>query len=273
MKPPYIGIITQAWGQSIYHNEALKLGIQIRSESISMSAELLIEFAKDLDFVYVDPKIVSLSAIKTAEKSGVKIYPTSKTLEKLDQIFMHPIKGEQLSILVARSAHAQAVSWPITLLTGDISITPLPRVSDEILQEIQVLALKLANEAGLVGGFEIHVDATDYTKLIGVNFLTPNAKFWTQIGCVTNFYEQSLRAILDLPLGSIKLLSDYVVTGNLETDPESDDYRPYLHLMARNPKLKFDQSIKQVGIIGEELETLLTEVIHAQQYYTGKILE
>jgi hypothetical protein len=43
--------------------------------------------------------------------------------------------------------------------------------------------------------------------------------------------------------------------------------------MARNPKLKFDQEIKQVGIIGEELETLLTEIIHAQQYYSGKILE
>ena len=76
-----------------------------------------------------------------------------------------------------------------------------------------------------------------------------------------------------MPLGSSELLSNYVVTGDLETDQESDDYRPYLHLMARNPKLKFDQSIKQVGIIGEELEILLTEVIHAQQYYSGKVLE
>jgi hypothetical protein len=43
--------------------------------------------------------------------------------------------------------------------------------------------------------------------------------------------------------------------------------------MARNPKLKFDQSIKQVGVIGDNLEDLLTEVIHAQQYYSGKIVE
>lgn len=273
MKPPYIGIIMQAWGQSIYQSEALKLGIQIRSETVSMSAEKLIEFGKNLDFVYVDPKLILLSTIKTAEKSGVKIFPTSKTLEQLDQISMHSTQGEHLSILVARSAHAQAVTWPITLLTGDLSITPLPGITDEISQEIQLLALNLANELNLVGGFEIHVDATDYKKLIGVNYLTPNAKYWTQIGCVTNFYEQSLRAVLDLPLGSNELLSDYVVTGDLATDPGSDDYRPYLHLMARNPKLKFDQSIKQVGIIGEELENLLTEIIHAQQYYSGKILE
>ena len=81
MKLPNIGIITQAWGQSTYQSEAVKLGVQIRSKNISMSAETLIEFAKDLDFVYVDPKIISLHAIKIAEKSGVKVKPTSKTLE------------------------------------------------------------------------------------------------------------------------------------------------------------------------------------------------
>ena len=93
MKPPHIGIITQAWGQSAYQSEAVKLGVQIRSENVSMSAETLIEFAKDLDFVYVDPKIILLPAIKSAEKSGVKVYPTSKTLEKLDQISMHSTQG------------------------------------------------------------------------------------------------------------------------------------------------------------------------------------
>lgn len=38
MKPPYIGIITQAWGESTYQNEAVKLGVQIKFENISMTA-------------------------------------------------------------------------------------------------------------------------------------------------------------------------------------------------------------------------------------------
>ena len=29
MKPPHIGIITQAWGQSAYQSEAVKLGVQL----------------------------------------------------------------------------------------------------------------------------------------------------------------------------------------------------------------------------------------------------
>ena len=41
--------------------------------------------------------------------------------------------------------------------------------------------------------------------------------------------------------------------------------------MARNPKLKFDQRMKLVGLAGENLEQLLAEVIHAQQYYSGEI--
>jgi hypothetical protein len=43
--------------------------------------------------------------------------------------------------------------------------------------------------------------------------------------------------------------------------------------MARNPKLKFDQSIKQVGLTSNDLENALTEIIHAQQYYSGEIEE
>jgi hypothetical protein len=41
--------------------------------------------------------------------------------------------------------------------------------------------------------------------------------------------------------------------------------------MARNPKLKFDQRLKLVGLDGENLEEILTEIIHAQQYYSGEI--
>jgi hypothetical protein len=76
---------------------------------------------------------------------------------------------------------------------------------------------------------------------------------------------------LDLPLGESNSNDKYVVTGLLHTDPNSDDYRPYLHLMARNSRLKFDQRLKIVGVTGDSLETLLTEIIHAQQYYSGEI--
>lgn len=273
MKPPFIGVIAQAESHSAYQVQAAKLGIGIRISDKKMLGPDLIEFAKECNLLYVDPAIISTSAIKIAEKAGILILPSSKTLEELAKIELNPSEGEQLSVLVGRSAHAQAASWPITLLTNQLSITPSPGLSDEVAQEIQVAVLKLAAEVRLIGGIELIVDASDYKKLIKINWILPEANFWNQIGTVTSFYEQSLRAVLDLPLGSTRLLSKYVVTGVLETDQNSDDYRPYLHLMARNPNLKFDQSIKQVGVVGENLEELLTEIIHAQHYYSGKIIE
>jgi hypothetical protein len=43
--------------------------------------------------------------------------------------------------------------------------------------------------------------------------------------------------------------------------------------MARTPALKFNQVSKEIAIYGDDLENLLTEIIHAQQYYSGDIDE
>ena len=273
MSFPIIGLVGGDWTQSIFQGEANKLGIGIKFANDPITSEGLIAFAQGCDLICVSPEVVAPSTIKSAERAGVKVYPSSKTLEQLALINKSNRSGDLLSILIARSAHTQVASWPVTLVTEDLTITPLPGVSEEQSLEIQLSVLKLAGEIDLVGGFELLVDATDHKKLVGINWLTPLARFWTQIESITNYFEQYLRAVLDLPLGSTEIISTFTVTGKLRSDPASDDYRPYLHLMARNPNLKFDQSIKQVAISGSDLESLLTEVIHAQQYYSGEIDE
>jgi len=273
MSFPIIGLVGSDWAQFIFQDEANKLGIGIKFASSPISSEGLIAFAQGCAFICVNPASIEPSTIKSAERAGIKVYPSSKTLEQLSLIDKNNGSGELLSILIARSAHTQVASWPVTLVTEDLTISPLPGVSEELSLEIQLYALKLAREIDLVGGFELIVDAADYKNLVEINWLTPLARFWTKIGSTTNYFEQYLRAVLDLPLGSTEITSAYTVTGKLKSDPASDDYRPYLHLMARNPNLKFDQSIKQVAISGSELESLLTEVIHAQQYYSGEIEE
>ena len=273
MSFPIVGLVGSDWAQSVYKSEANKLGIGIRFANNTITSEELIAFAKECDLVCVNPEVIAPSTIKSAERAGVKVYPSSKTLEQLSLVNKNNGSGDLLSILIARSAHTQVASWPVTLVTEGLTISPLPGASEEQSLEIQLSALKLAGEIDLIGGFELLVDATDYKKLVGINWLTPFARFWTQIGSTTNYFEQYLRAVLDLPLGSTEITSAFTVTGKLKSDPASDDYRPYLHLMARNPKLKFDQSIKQVAISGSELESLLTEVIHAQQYFSGEIEE
>ena len=136
---------------------------------------------------------------------------------------------------------------------------------------IALSVLNLLKELNLTGAIELILDADNYQNLIAINWLQPTSAFLSEINSTTNYFEQYLRAVLDLPLGETSSQSPFAVVASLTTDPNSDDYRPYLHLMARNPKLKFDQSNKLVGVTGDNLQTLLTEVIHAQQYYSGEI--
>jgi 5-(carboxyamino)imidazole ribonucleotide synthase len=270
---PNIGLIADEIVKNNFKQEADKLGIGIKFIEMGLSTEKIIELSKDCNFICVDPNLISISSLKSIERSGVMIYPPISAIESIAKLNMYPSKSQMLSIVVTRSPHAQISTWPITLITENVLITPAPAISNEQAIEIQLSTINLANEIQLIGGLELIVDADDFKKLIGINWINPLSSHSFSIGSVTGYFEQYLRAVLDLPLGNSTNLNSFIVTGNLFTDINSDDYRPYLHLMARNPNLKFDQLRNKVGLLGDNLENMLTEVIHAQQYYCGEIDE
>jgi phosphoribosylaminoimidazole carboxylase (NCAIR synthetase) len=271
MSFPVVGVIAPKLAISQLIEPASRLGVQIKGSSKVMNADELTEFAKDCNLVCIEPELISIGAIKVAEQSSIQIYPSSKLLTSISTIKLHKLTSEQLAITAARSAHAQSAIWPITLIDKELAISPAPGVGEEQSITIAVSALNLLNELGVTGGIELIVDAENYQNLIEINWLQPRTSFLTEINSTTNYFEQYLRAVLDLPMGETQVNQKSAVIGRLKTDPTSNDYRPYLHLMARNPKLKFDQRMKIVGVAGENLAELLVEIIHAQQYYSGEI--
>lgn len=82
---PTIGIIASHLVRGIYEFEALKLGIKVNFLSEKCSVEELITFSQGCDLIYVDPTMISTASIKTVEKAGVKIYPSTKTLEQFQK--------------------------------------------------------------------------------------------------------------------------------------------------------------------------------------------
>jgi len=109
-----------------------------------------------------------------------------------------------------------------------------------------------------------------------------NSGHWTIDGSVTSQFEQHLRAILDLPLGDPSMIAEIAVMGNILGGEKTDMYRPYLHLMARNPDLKFHHYKKEVRMgrkighvtaVGSDLLQLTTDVQHARDYMSGAIDE
>ena len=194
----------------------------------------------------------------------------------------------EISVMVARSPHNQAATWPATLTIQSngictTTVTPVPDISDELANKVQAAALEIASGISLVGVMAVEMFIVGEDFYINELALRPhNSGHWSIEGCITSQFEQHLRAILDLPLGSTALRSKYSVMGNVLGGEKSDMYRPYLHLMARTPELKFHQygkevkpgrKIGHVTLCGENLLELQLEVAHAVDYMNGVIDE
>ena len=267
----------------------------------------LLDFAKKCDLVTFDAEVVSQSAIKGLEAAGVRVFPSSNTLQDSQEIeklreklanFTEPKWREianteeafdfEIAVLVARSAHGQATSWAPTQQVqsgGEVTMTisPAPGISPVIAEQVQGFALSIADAVSLIGvmAVEIFVKGDEFS--LSNLALGPHiAGNWTVEGARTCQFEQHLRAVLDLPLGDPTMTAPLAVMGNIFGGEKKDMYRPYLHLMARNPELKFHQyrkevrsgqSIGHVTVVGENLQELIEITEHARDYMSGDIDE
>jgi 5-(carboxyamino)imidazole ribonucleotide synthase len=190
--------------------------------------------------------------------------------------------------MVARSPHGQATAWtPTETVQEDgictLTITPAQNISSELAEKAQKLALEIAQEVGVVGVMAVEMFVKGNHLYINELAMRPhNSGHWTIDGSVTSQFEQHLRAILDLPLGDPSMTAEIAVMGNILGGEKTDMYRPYLHLMARNPALKFHQYKKEVRAgrkvghvtaVGSDLLQLTTDVQHARDYMSGAIDE
>jgi 5-(carboxyamino)imidazole ribonucleotide synthase len=172
-----------------------------------------------------------------------------------------PLRRE-LAAVVARSPYGQAAAWPVveTAQAGGICVevvAPAPGLSEERALEAQCLALRLADELGVVGvlAVELFESSADSHPPLLVNELAMrphNSAHWTIEGARTSQFEQHLRAVLDYPLGATTLTAPWVAMANLlggdaisgDNSPELD-HRLHL-LFARDPALKVHLYGKQV---------------------------
>jgi 5-(carboxyamino)imidazole ribonucleotide synthase len=194
----------------------------------------------------------------------------------------------EIAVMVARSPHGQASTWAPTQTIQENGIctrtvTPATTISSEVSEKASALALTIAERVGLVGVMAVEMFVKGDHLFINELAMRPhNSGHWTIEGSVTSQFEQHLRAILDLPLGDPSMSASFAVMGNILGGDKSDMYRPYLHLMARNPELKVHQYMKEVrpgrkighvNAVGENLLHLEELIVHARDYMSGEIDE
>ena len=132
----------------------------------------------------------------------------------------------EVSIIVARGVDGRSAAFPLARNTHDAgilaeSVAPAP-VPAEVAERAADLGERLAVAMGMVGTLTAELFLMPDGQLV-VNELAPrvhNSGHWTIEGAATSQFEQHIRAICALPLGSTAVLAPTAIVNLLGTGPQ-----------------------------------------------------
>ncbi|MFI7698186.1 5-(carboxyamino)imidazole ribonucleotide synthase [Nonomuraea sp. NPDC049480] len=187
----------------------------------------------------------------------------------------------ELAVLVARSPHGQGVSYPVveTVQRDGICVevlAPAPGLDREDAAAAQHIGLKIAHELGVTGLLAVEMFQTARGLVVNELAMRPhNSGHWTIEGSRTSQFEQHLRAVLDLPLGSPTMTAQVVVMANLLGGDDPDLFKRYEHVLAHDPGIKLHfygkqvrpgRKIGHVTALGSNLDEVRARARHAAVY-------
>lgn len=222
--------------------------------------------------------------------------------DPLDEAWLEPFRAgvpvlaeervpyaRELAAVVARSPHGQAVAYPVVESVQEDGIcvevvAPAPDLPDDTAIAAQRIALDVAAELGVVGVLAVELFETlDGELLVNELAMRPhNSGHWSIDGAVTSQFENHLRAVLDLPLGSPVARAPWTVMVNVLGGDLPAIYPTYKHLLARDPALKVHwygkgvrpgRKVGHVNLSGSDLADLRARGWHAADYIRGVIDE
>lgn len=140
----------------------------------------------------------------------------------------------ELSAMCARTPSGEVKAWPVleSVQRDGIcveAICPAPGLSDELASAAEKLSVTIASELGVTGALAVELfETTDAegNPEIFVNELAMrphNTGHWSQDGCETSQFEQHLRAVADMPLGSTRPTAPVTVMVNTLGGKEASD--------------------------------------------------
>jgi 5-(carboxyamino)imidazole ribonucleotide synthase len=164
-------------------------------------------------------------------------------------------------------------------------IAPAPGLDPGLAARAEELALRIAGELGVTGILAVELFEThDGRVLVNELAMRPhNTGHWTQDGAVTSQFENHLRAVLDLPLGSPAQRARWTVMVNIlggPTDSGGRLYAGYPHALARDPRLRVHlygkdprpgRKVGHVNAYGDDLQECLERARHAAAWFAGEL--
>lgn len=150
----------------------------------------------------------------------------------------------EVSVMVARAQNGEIATWPVVENRHlhhilDMTIAPAA-VSPKVVARADEVARLIAAEIGLVGVLGVEMFVTGDDQVL-VNEMAPrphNSGHWTIDACHTSQFEQLVRVVCGLPLGSTDRHSDAVMKNLIGDEVEAwpdilAEPGAYLHLYGK----------------------------------------
>ena len=191
----------------------------------------------------------------------------------------------ELSAVVARSPSGQAAAYPVveSVQVDGVCrevVAPAPDLPGSLAVEGQRIALRIAGELAVTGVLAVELFETrDGRLLVNELAMRPhNSGHWSIDGAVTSQFENHLRAVLDLPLGSPERRARWSVMVNILGGAAGSLYDGHPHVFARDPWLKVHlygkpvrpgRKVGHVTAYGDDLAEVRERARHAAGWYSG----
>ena len=182
---------------------------------------------------------------------------------------------DELSVIVARGVDGEVVTYEPTRnlhVDGVLDVSSAPIANSQVTEQAHKVALRLAEALDYVGvlGVEFFVSGGELL----VNEMAPrphNSGHWTLDAAQTSQFEQQVRALVGMPLGSTAMTHPAVVMLNLlgdrwaHGDPNfalaASDSSANLHLYGKS-EAKPGRKMGHLTVVGNEMSQVLS---HARQ--------
>ena len=220
-------------------NTAPFIPVENESDLDSATDDLFPAILKTARFGYDGKGQARVTSIEEA-KAAQREFAIPCVLEK-----MLPLDLE-VSVVLARTANGECSCFPLAEnchSNGILDVTVVPaRTTPGLRQQAEQMASELAAKLGYVGVLAVEFFISNGQLLI--NEIAPrphNSGHYTVDGCVTSQYEQQLRSLCGLPLGSASLHSNSVMVnllGDLWFQQGDDSSEPNWQLLNQIPNLK-----------------------------------
>jgi 5-(carboxyamino)imidazole ribonucleotide synthase len=190
---------------------------------------------------------------------------------------------KELAIIVARNIEGEIAAYPVVEMLFDervnicdIVMAPA-RISENLEKIAKEMAIKSIEILDGVGIFGVEMFLTKKGEIL-LNEIAPrphNSGHYTFESCATSQFEQIIRAVTNLPLGSTKLISPSVMVNLLgEEGYEGEPFIEGIHEALEIPELSFHfygkketkpfRKMGHITVLSEDLDEALKKALKAK---------